>query len=245
LIPGGDEVAVPDPDPVRLTVSVSGISLTVIAIVSESDRFGVPASVTTTSNVYTPGPWASEGVHVNTPDVDPIAAPPGTEPSRLNVNVCAGTSESVADAVKVMRLNSGPDLFPIAARTGALLASLTVIVIVSRSSSVPGPLSLTTTSKVYTPGPWLSEGVHVNTPDVDPIAAPPGTDPSRLNVNVCAGKSVSVADAVKVTRLASGVVMFAMGASTGGTFTSLTVIEMVSRSSRLGVPLSVTTTSKV
>ena len=62
--------------------------------------------------------------------------------SMLYVNVWAGTSESVALAVKVIKVFSSPDCAPIAASTGLELTSLTVIVIVSVSVKVPAPLSV-------------------------------------------------------------------------------------------------------
>ena len=43
--------------------------------------------LTTTSNVYVPGPCASVGVQVKTPVAGSMAAPDGTVPVRLWVNV--------------------------------------------------------------------------------------------------------------------------------------------------------------
>ena len=53
--------------------------------------------------------------------------------SRLKVNVSAGMSGSVAEAVKVKVLPSSTDWLPIPFKTGALLTSLQVIVNVSES----------------------------------------------------------------------------------------------------------------
>jgi len=55
-------------------------------------------------------------------------------------------------------------------------APVTVTVMVSESVAVP---SLTTTLKVYAPGPWASVGVQVNTPLLPSMAAPSGA-PVRL-----------------------------------------------------------------
>src|SRR5258708_5035178 len=48
-----------------------------MVIVSSSKRFGEPLSVTRTVRVKLPGPWASVGVHVNTPVAGAMLAPAG------------------------------------------------------------------------------------------------------------------------------------------------------------------------
>src|SRR6185295_11462537 len=131
-------------------------SLTVIVMLFVS--VSVP-SLTITSNVYEPGPWASVGVHVNAPLLELMLAPDGS-PLRLKVSVCADKSWSVAVAVKPYGCSSSivtADGTP--ESTGATLTSETVIAIVFVSVSVP---SLTITSNVYVPGPWASVGVQVN-----------------------------------------------------------------------------------
>ena len=67
-------------------------SPTVTVIVSLSDRFGDPSSVTITSKVKVPGPSASSGVQLNTPVPGSMAAPVGTTPPRLKTRLLAGLS---------------------------------------------------------------------------------------------------------------------------------------------------------
>ena len=64
--------------------------------------------------------------------------------------------------------------FAIAARTGAVLPSLTVTVNDCESSSGAAPLSVTRTVIEYTPGLSASVVVHVNWPVVGPMLAPAG-----------------------------------------------------------------------
>src|SRR5262245_31610332 len=122
--------------------------------------------------------------------------------------------------------------------TGAALPSVTVTVIGSLSVSEP---SLTTTSNVYAAGPCPSVGVQVNTPVLGSIAAPTGA-PTRLNVSTCAGRSASVADAVKVNSVNSITERLPIAPSSGAALASMTVTVMVSVSLRLP---SLTTTSNV
>src|SRR6185503_17850096 len=118
---------------------------TVTWISSESLRLPVPLSVTMTVIGYVPGPCASVGVQVNAPPAV-IAAPAGAPAPSENVSVCAGTSASVAVAVKLNSASSLTVLFPIGARTGAVLpGGETVIVIASVSFSGGAPLSVTMT----------------------------------------------------------------------------------------------------
>ena len=82
-----------------------------------------------------------------------MLAPLGAPASRLNVSVLAGTSASVAEAVNVSRLPSFTDLFPSEASSGATFTSPTVTSIVSKSSRLGVPLSVTRTVMLYVPGP--------------------------------------------------------------------------------------------
>jgi len=79
----------------------------------------------------------------------------------LKLNDCAGISLSDAVAVKANSCNSSMVWLPIWSRTGAELISRTVTTTVSQSLNAP---SLTHTSNVYSPGPWVSEGVQVKSP---------------------------------------------------------------------------------
>ena len=171
-----------------------------------------------------------------------MPAPVGGVPSRENVSVWAGSLASVAVAVNASAVNSSTLRSPISASTGATFASSpTVTVIVSKSSSLGTPSSVTRTVMSKSPGPCVVVGVHVNTPP-EVIAAPVGAPGSRLKVSVLAGSSASVAVAVNVSRDSCCTPWSAIRPSTGATFTSPTVMVMVSVSLRFGVPLSVTRT---
>src|SRR5947207_11793 len=143
-------------------------------MVSLSLAGGEPLSVTRITTEFVLGPCASVGVQVNTPLVELIDAPPGAPGSSEKVNICAGMSGSVALAVKVRRVFSFTDCDPIGASTGALLTSLTTILIVSKSLNAGEPLSVTRTVTELVLGPWASVGVHVNTPEPGLIDAPAG-----------------------------------------------------------------------
>src|SRR5262245_8837976 len=149
-------------------------------------------------------------------------------------------SGSVAAAVKVNSNPSLVDLFPIGDSTGGLLISLTTMVIVLASLNGEEALSVTRSVTALVLGPCDSPGVQVKTPLLALMLAPAGAPGSRLNVSACAGKSESVAPAVKVNRPPSFTTWLAIGASAGAVFTSPTVIMMVCESLRLGDPLSVT-----
>ncbi len=105
--------------------------------------------------------------------------------------------------------------------TGAAFASVTVIVIVSRSLSAGLPLSVTTTSKVNVPGPCASVGVQLNAPVVGLMLAPNGTRPlvplARLKASVWPALG-SLAVAVKLSGWPSSIVWLPMAASTGAWF---------------------------
>src|SRR6185369_261783 len=123
-----------------------------------------------------------------------MAAPGGALTSE-NVSACAGRSASVAVAVNVYAASSGivadAGTFAI---TGAAFASVTVRLIEASEFAVP---SLTRTVNGYVPGPCASVGVHENAPVLELMDAPVGAAISE-NVSVCAGRSASVALAVKV-----------------------------------------------
>ncbi len=103
-----------------------GAGLTVIVIASKSLSAGDPLSVarTVTGNV----PLAP-GVHEKAPVDALIVAPAGAPASSEKLSVLAGTSGSVAVAVKVIATPTVPALFPMTPRTGPELTSLTVTVI--------------------------------------------------------------------------------------------------------------------
>src|SRR5438309_2625202 len=106
-------------------------------------------------------------------------------------------------------------LFPMGARTGAVFTSVTTIVIVCAALKLPKPLSFTRTVTAAVLGPWASLGVQVNMPVAGSMLAPAGAPGSRLKVKVCAGLSASVAEAVKVKRLPSLIVLLLSGTRTG------------------------------
>src|SRR5437764_537199 len=110
-------------------------SLIMMVIVSKALNAGEPLSVTRTVTAFVLGPWLSVGAQVKTPLAGFMLAPAGAPASRLKVRSWAGTSESVALAVKVSRLSSLPVLFPIGVNTGAEFTSLTIILKVSKSLS--------------------------------------------------------------------------------------------------------------
>ena len=87
--------------PIGSSTGATLSSPTVMVIVSESSSAGVPSSVTRTVTSNVPGPSASLGVQLNAPVVGSIAAPVGAPESKLNVRLLAGTSASLAVAVKL------------------------------------------------------------------------------------------------------------------------------------------------
>ena len=124
--------------------------------------------------------------------------------------------------------------------TGARFDSFTEIVITSAALKAGEPPSVTRTVTIYEPGPCPSVGVHVNTPPLV-MPAPAGAF-DKLNVNVCAGKSASVASALKFNNPLSFTVLFPMAVNEGPVFTSATWMLITSESLNPGAPLSVTTT---
>ena len=76
-------------------------------------------------------------------------------------------------------------------------------------------------------GPCASVGLHVNAPVEESMLAPFGAPGSRLKVSTFAGKSGSVAVAIKVSSDVSSTVWLGKAPTTGGEFTSMTVIVKV------------------
>src|SRR4051812_31031974 len=76
-------------------------SLTVTVKLRTSLSAGDPLSVTRTVMLLVTGPCASVGVQENKPLLELIVAPEGAPGSRVKVSVCAGSSGSVAVAVKL------------------------------------------------------------------------------------------------------------------------------------------------
>src|SRR5205814_1051631 len=158
---------------------------------------GTPLSLTRTVIRLVLGPWASVGVQVSTPLLGSRVTPAGAD-TRLNDDGFAGTSASLAvfAAVSVpsseMVWSSGTvstcTLFPYTTLFRSLLVSL----------DCGTPLSLTRTVIRFVLGPWASVGVQVSTPLLESRFTPAGAD-TRLNVNVFAGRSASLAVFVTVS----------------------------------------------
>ena len=91
-----------------------------------------------------------------------MAAPVGAPGSRLNLRLLAGISTSVAVLVMTNAVPATIVRSAMAARMGAVLTSLTVIVMVSEASMAGEPLSVTRNVTKLAPGPWASVGVQVN-----------------------------------------------------------------------------------
>src|SRR2546429_596907 len=113
---------------------------------------GEPLSVARIVTGKDPGPCASVGVQEKAPVDAPIVAPAGAPASSEKVSVFAGTSESVAEAVKVTGVPTVPVLFPIGANTGAEFTSFTVMVKEAELASTGLPLSVAVTVTGYVPG---------------------------------------------------------------------------------------------
>src|SRR5204863_174172 len=219
-------------------------SLTVTVNVSTALSAGLPLSVTRTVIGVLAGPCASVGVQLKAPVEAPIVAPAGAPASSEKVSVFAGTSESVAEAVKVTGVPTVPVLFPIVASTGAEFTSFTVIVIAAEPLSTGDPLSVATMVTGYVPGPCASVGVQLKAPVPAPIVAPvaAGVPSVSDQVIVLAGISESVAVAVKASVASSFTVLFPGFVTTGAEFTSFTVIENPAEPLSGGLPLSVAVT---
>src|SRR2546421_12023 len=126
------------------------------------------------------GPCSSLGIQVNTPVAGLMLAPAGAPGPRLKVSDCAGRSESEADAVKLSRLPSLIDWFPIGASTGAVFTSLTIMAMVWEAPSAGEPLSVTRIVTRLLLGPCASDGVQVKMPVAGSMLAPCGAPDARL-----------------------------------------------------------------
>src|SRR5204862_1239760 len=192
-------------------------------IASKSFMAGLPLSVTRTVTGNVP---VADGVQLKAPVEPLIVAPAGAPASNENVSVFAGTSPSVAVAVKVTGVPTVPVLFPIAARTGAWFTSVTEIVIAAVPFIAGDPLSVATIVTGYVPGPCASVGVQLKAPVAAPIVAPvaAGVPSVSDQVIVLAGMSESVAVTVKAKFANSFTTLLPGFVTTGAEFTSFTVI---------------------
>src|SRR5439155_12953411 len=199
-----------------------------------------PLSVTRTVTGNVP---VADGVQLKAPVEPLIVAPAGAPAANDHVIVFAGTSPSVAVAVKVTGATSVIVLLPSDARTGAWFTSFTVIVIAAVPFIAGLPLSVATMVTGYTPGPCASVGVQLKAPVAAPIVAPvaAGVPSVSDHVIVCAGRSPSVAVTVKANAANSFVVLFPGFVTTGAWFTSFTVIVIAAEPLSTGDPLSVAT----
>src|SRR5439155_15284910 len=154
-----------------------------------------PLSVTRTVTGNVP---VADGVQLKAPVEPLIVAPAGAPASNENVSVFAGTSPSVAVAVKVTGVPTVPVLFPIAARTGAWFTSFTVIVIAAVPFIAGLPLSVATMVTGYTPGPCASVGVQLKAPVAAPIVAPVAAGVPSVSDHVFASAGIGPFVAVTV-----------------------------------------------
>src|ERR1051325_4962089 len=197
------------------TVSMTGACSTTRTVTWKLFRsLNAPLSVTRTVIVYVPA-CAGAGVHVNRPVLGSIAVPDGAPGSSVNVSGFAGTSGSVAVAVKANSVLSSIVAFEIAASVGARFASLTVTLKLFTVERGGDPLSVATTETEYVFGPCCSVGVHVNAPVVGLIAAPAGL-PTPSEYSIVCPASGSVADAVNCNSVCSVTVLSGIALNTGG-----------------------------
>src|SRR5437773_1548179 len=105
------------------TLFLSASVTTTVKLLVSLDS-GTPLSVTFTIIRLVLGPWASVGVHVNTPLLGSRFTPLGAE-TKLKVNAFAGRSASLAMFVTVSVLSSGTVRSVGTVSSGALFASLT------------------------------------------------------------------------------------------------------------------------
>ena len=202
-------------------------------VVGYTNGHGVPA-----------GPSASSGVQLNSPVARFMIAPPGAPASRLKVRSLAGRSASVAVAVKA---SSPPSSTLIADRIE--YRSLVDFTYRDVDGFKVVQIRLTVVSDPN------GHGVHSGTRRFirRPTKFPRGRIDCRSGLcarveaegEVVGWRSGSVADAVNVSGLPSSTLCAPITANNGGRFTSFTVIVMVSKSSRLGTPSSVTRTVTV
>ena len=117
------------------------------------------------------------------------------------MRVWAGRSASVAVAVKVRLLVAVTDWLASVLSDGAVLGgAVTVMDTVWVAERAGEPLSVTRTLTEKLPV-WVRVGVQEKTPVVGLMEAPVGAPASRLKVKVWAGRSTSVAVAVRVKLL--------------------------------------------
>src|SRR5881394_1327178 len=170
-----------------------------------------------------------------------MVMPAGAE-TRLQVNLLAGRSESVAGLSNTSKASSSVLNSELCSRrTGALFTSLTMRVKLLVSLKAGTPLSVTCTVIRLVLGPCASLGVQLNTPEWESRVIPSGAD-SRLKANVLAGMSASAAVLVTTKGLNSLIVWLGGTRSTGALFCSLTSTVKLPVSLKGGEPLSVTRT---
>src|SRR5438132_659834 len=99
-------VSLTDCGPIGSSTGALFTSLTVTVKVRASLNAGEPLSVTRMVMLLVLGPCASLGVQLKRPLVPLMLAPEGAPASKLKLKDCAGTSESLALAVKLRRLPS-------------------------------------------------------------------------------------------------------------------------------------------
>src|SRR5712671_3110655 len=85
---------------------------------------------------------------------------------------------------------------------GAVFTSATAMITAPVLLRGGVPLSVTLTSTVLVDGPWDSVGVHVSTPLVE-FNESPDIGVSKVQVNVCGGRSMSVMTLVYVNGMSS------------------------------------------
>ena len=174
-----------------------------------------------------------------------IAAPAGTAPPRVNVNVSPPLG-SLAVAVKVMAVSSSPDCGPTGSRVGALLPSTTVQVKEVNPLRFAGTPSVSVTVIVTAYG-LPADAPGETKPEISPVAAliesPGGSVPPSENTKLFGGRSGSDAAMNTETTSSSPLEGLPGLVTTGARFTSATVTVMVSESLSTGDPSSVTTTS--
>src|ERR1051325_4579579 len=149
---------------------------------------------------------------------------------RLKLSLSAGTSGS--DALTEISLGTNSSIttgLVGTTRAGGLFVSTIVTLKVVLALRLPGlvPSSVTTTVMLVVVPPNASPGVQVNTPLIESIFAPPG-GLDRLNVNLFAGRSGSVALAETVNGNPSITVWGTIGTGNGDLLTSRTVTVIVS-----------------
>src|SRR5437762_824616 len=210
---------------------------TTMLIASKSFLAALPSPL---SPAVAPEASVSVGVQLKAPVEPLIVAPAGAPASNENVSVFAGTSPSVAVAVKVTGVPTVPVLFPIAARTGAWFTSFTVIVIAADPLSTGDPLSVAVTVTGYTPGPCASVGVQLKAPVEELIVAPVAAGLPNVSDHVCTSPEFgSVAVTVKANAASSFVVLFPGFVTTGGWLFDPTTMLIASKSFIAGLPLFV------